>query len=283
MTMGGSRWRVRGTVAGGLTVLALMVVLAACGGSPSTPTPTAAPTRAPTARVVPTRTATRGTPTRTGVATPGSPRPGGTGTAAPVANPAAVTSAYAALQRLDSYRLDITANGLNALIPFGVGDTLTYQIEARGGNQRVTITDGAGGTQEAYRVAGKNYLVAAGQVTEVTALPLIFTLPDLLYTNLTAPGVTTFTAAGNERVNGRATTRYNGNGQLATLAGNPLLAAALGNVRGEIAGTIWVDSPGDFLVAGDLQVNVAAPQAGTAKLRMDVTQVGQVGPIELPR
>ena len=283
MTMAGSQWRLSGAVTAGLMVLALMVALAACGGSPSTPTPTVAPTRAATARVEPTRTATRVTPTRTGVAAPGSPRPSGTGTAAPVANPAAVTSAYANLQRLDSYRLDITASGLNALIPFGVGDALTYKIEARGGNQRVTITDGAGGTQEAYRVGGKNYLVAAGQVTEVAALPLIFTLPELLYTNLTAPGATTFTAAGNERVNGRATTRYNGNGQLATLAGNPLLAAALGNARGEIAGTIWVDTSDNFLVAGDLQVNVAAPQPGTAKLRLDVTQVGQVGPIELPR
>ncbi len=262
--------------------LALLTLLAACGGTPSTPTPTTAPTA--TATSAPTRTPTRPpaavTTARTGVTTGGTTRGA---TASPAPNPAAVTAAFANLSRVDSYRLDIKVSGLSALIPFGVGDALGYTTEANGGNQRIRFDDGTGQIQEVYRIGGKTYVVTGGQASEVTSPPLAFTLPDLLYTNLTAPGVTTFTAAGGEQVNGRATTKYTGTGQLAGLSGNPLLAAALGNAAGEITGTIWVDAQQGFLVAADLRVNVTAPQTGTVTLQMDVTQVGQVGPIALPR
>jgi hypothetical protein len=119
--------------------------------------------------------------------------------------------------------------------------------------------------------------------TEVSSLPLQFSLPELLYSTLTAPGAMTFTAAGNEQVNGRDTTKYNGTGQLTRLATNPLLALALAGATGDLSGPIWIDTREQFLVAGDIAVNVAAPRTGTTKLRMDVTQVNQVAPITLPR
>jgi hypothetical protein len=280
-------------VAGGL---AIMIVLAACGGSAPTPTPTVAPTAIPTATTVPTRPpatataiATRAAPaesggvTRTVTAAVGTATRGGTtATIALPANPAAVTSAYTNLQRLDSYQLDIAVTGLGALIPFGLGDNLTYRIEANGGNQRVQLIDGSGATQEYYKIGNKTYLVVAGQSSEISA-PILLTLPDLLYANLTAQGVTTFTAAGTEERNGRSTTRYNGRGQLAGLAGNPLLAAALASAAGEITGPIWIATPGDYLIAGDLNLNLTAPQPGTTRVRMDVTRIGAVGPITLPR
>ena len=279
-----------GILLGGL-VLAL--VLAACGGSAPTPTPTVAPTAIPTATTVPTRppaTATRaaapaegGGATRTATASRATATRG-TATAAVAlrANPAAVTSAYTNLQRLPSYQLDITVTGLGALIPFGLGDNLTYRIEANGGNQRVQLIDGSGVTQEYYKIGNKTYLVVAGQSSEVP-VPILLTLPDLLYANLTAPGVTTFTAAGTEERNGRSATKYNGRGQLAGLAGNPLLAAALAGAAGEITGSIWIATTGDYLVAGDLNLSLTAPQPGTTRVRMDVTRVGAVSPIELPR
>src|SRR5262249_18710286 len=163
---------------------------------------------------------------------------------------------------LDSYHLEIKADGVGTLIPLGAGNTLTYVIDANGGNQRIVIDDGSGTKQEGYKVGGKSYLVQNGQATDVASLPLLFTLPDFLYNPLTGPGVMTFTAAGNEQVNGRATTRYNGTGQLARLSSNPLFALALPNAQGDISGPIWVDSQGNFLVAADLAINVTAPQAG---------------------
>ncbi len=278
-TLATIRARLRSRGGGAALGLALAALLAACGGTPSTPTATPAPTATATPTRTPTRPpATAATAARTGAATT---RAGATTAATP--NPAAVTAAFANLGRVDSYRLDIKVTGLSALIPLGVGDALGYTTEASGGNQRVRFDDGTGQIQEVYRIGGKTYVVTGGQPGEVTSPPLAFTLPDLLYSNLTAPGVTTFTAAGSEQVNGRATTKYTGTGQLAGLSGNPLFAALLANAAGAISGTIWVDAQQGFLVAADLRVNVTAPQTGTVTLRMDVTQVGQVGPIALPR
>ena len=127
-------------------------------------------------------------------------------------NPVAVTSAYANLQKLDSYHLEIKADGVGSCIPLGIRNNLTYMIDANSGNQQIMIDDGPATKQEGYKVGGKIYLVQNGQVTEATSLPLLFTLPELLYTSLTAPGAMTFTAAGNEQINGRATTKYNGTG-----------------------------------------------------------------------
>src|SRR3712207_9397614 len=85
-------------------------------------------------------------------------------------------------------------------------------------------------------------------------MPLLFTLPDLLYLNLTSPGITTFTQAGSEQVNGRATTRYNGTGNLARLAANPLLAGALAGATGEIRATVWIDAQAGFLRSEERRV-----------------------------
>ena len=250
--------------------LAALLALAACGASPTpTPSPVPSPTPAPTPTPVPTRAAAQG-----------SPSPG----ASPAANPAAVTAAFANLQRLDSYHLEITASGFDKLLPtVGLAGTVTITTDYNKGNQHTIVSDSSGARQEAYKVGDKVYLVDNGQVTEATNLPLLFSLPDLLYLNLTQPGATTFTQAGNEQVNGRATTKYTGTGSLTRLAANPLLATALAGAAGDINATVWVDQAGGFLVAGDIAVNITAPSAGTAKMRLDTTRVGEVGPIQPPR
>ncbi|HEY8600812.1 MAG TPA: hypothetical protein VIL85_20415 [Thermomicrobiales bacterium] len=277
--------------------LAVTLGLVACGGGSATPTPlpptatatvartaTTAPTAVPTA--VPTRPAAPATATRSGgspiAGTPGTPGASGTpGSAAP--NPAAVTSAYANLQKQQSYHLEIKVDGLGTIVPLGIGNTLTYTIDANGTDQKIVIDDGTGVKQEGYKVGGRFYSVTNGQVSEVTSLPLIFTLPELLYTTLTAPGTMTFTSSGDEQINGRSATKYTGTGSVARLAANPLFALAIPNAQGTVSGPIWVESSGSFLVAADLTITLTAPQAGTAKLRLDVTRVGQVGPITAPR
>lgn len=262
--------------------LALALALAACGGT-STPTPTPAPTATPTVAPTPTIPPTvTPIPARPGAAS-GTASPASAATPGGTANPAAVTSAFANLQKLDSYHLEIVATGVGSLIPLGISNNLTYSIDFNKGNQHIVIDDGSGTKQEGYKVNDKFYLVNGTQVTDATSFPLIFTLPDLLYSNLTAPGAVTFTAAGNEQVNGRAATKYNGTGQLSKLASNPLLAAALGTAAGDISGPIWVDAQGSFLVSADLMVNVTAPQAGVVRVKMDTTKVGQVGPITAPK
>jgi hypothetical protein len=268
--------RAMGMVKRAASVVALGVLLVACGRSnpTATPQPTATATVAPTATAtVPPTTAARpgGTP-----GTPGTP--GGT----PVANPAAVSAAYANLAKLDSYHMEIVVTDIGNLIQFGLGNRLSYSIDYNKGDQRIVFDDGSGTKQEAYKVGGKFYTVTNGAKLEVTSLPLQFTLPDLLYSSLTAQGAMTFTAAGSEQVNGRATTKYNGTGTLARLATNPLLALALAGASGDVAGPVWIDTREEFLVAGEIAVNVTAPRTGTTKLRMDVTQVNGVGPIRVP-
>lgn len=284
-------WRARlgGAVAG--LALAASGVLAACGGSP-TPTPVPTPTPPPTA------TATL--PSAGGAASPG---------ASPAANPAAVTSAFANLQRLDSYHLVVTATGFDRLLPLGLASSMTLTTDYHQGDQHTTVVDSAGQRQDVYKVGDKTYLVDNNATpTEVTNPPLLVSLPALLYLNLTAPGVTTFHEAGSERVNGRDTTKYVGTGNLSGLAANPLLANALAGASGDIRATVWIDKQGGYLVAGDLTIETtnlppatpafglpasptAAAPAGTpgtpgpatAHLRIDVTQIGQVGPIQPPR
>ena len=272
-----------------LLTLALTLGIAACGGGTPTPTappPTATATVAPTAthhqHPVPTRPAAQTTATRAG-GSPVAGTPGGTPGGTPAANPAAVTGAYSNLQKQSSYHLEIKVDGLGAIVPLGIGNTLTYTIDANGADQKIVIDDGSGTKQEGYKVGGKFYTVTNGQVAEVTSLPLLFTLPELLYTTLTGPGVMTFTNGGTEQINGRTAAKYNGSGSVARLAANPLFALAIPGAQGDVSGPIWVDTSGNFLVAADLTINLTAPQTGTAKLRLDVTRVGQVGPITAPR
>ena len=284
-------WTRAGRLAGAPALLALALLTAACGGSANTPTPVATATRVPSPTAVRAAAtpppATSPTATRpaaaspAAVGSPGSPRPA---IASPIANPAAVVSAFDNLKRLDSYHLEIRATGLERVVPGGVGSSLTITTDYYRGDQHTTIEDPTTGRQQAYKIGDRVYLVdAGGQITEPPSMPLLFTLPDLLYLNLTSPGITTFSQAGSEQVNGRATTRYNGTGNLARLAANPLLAGALAGATGEIRATVWVDAQAGFLVAADLAIETTAPQPGTAGMRMDVTGVNQGNPIRPPR
>jgi hypothetical protein len=194
-----------------------------------------------------------------------------------------VATAYANLAKLDSYHMEIVVTDIGNLLQFGLGDKLTYSIDYNKGDQRIIIDDGSGVKQEALKVGGKFYTVTNNVATETSSLPLIYTLPDLLYGTLTAPGAMTFTVGGNEQINDRAATKYNGTGTLARLSTNPLFAIALAGTAGDIEGPIWVDSRESFLVAGDITVKLAAPRSGTTRLRIDVSKVNRVGAITLPR
>jgi hypothetical protein len=271
-----------GMVRRAAAILALGVLLVACGRSSptATPLPTATPTVAPTATKTATPTLAPATPARSGATPGGTPgTPGGT----PAANPAAVSAAYTNLSKLDSYHMEIVVTDIGNLLQFGLGNKLTYSIDSNKGDQKIVYDDGSGTKQEAYKVGGKYYTVTNGVATAVTSLPLQFTLPDLLYSTLTAPGAMVFTIAGSEQVNGRATTKYIGTGSLARLSTNPIMAVALAGASGDLAGPIWIDTQQGFLVAGDIAVNVTVPTKGTTRLRIDVTQVNQVGPITLPK
>ena len=180
--------------------LVLAATLAACGRSSPTATPIP-PT--PTATVAPTATATatpipniQATPRPGQVPSGGTPGTPGTTGGTPVPNPAAVSSAYANLAKLDSYHLEIVVTDIGNLLQFGLGNKLTYSIDYNKGDQRIVIDDGTGTKQEALRVGGKFYTVANGVATETGSLPLIYTLPDLLYGALTAPGAMTFASGG---------------------------------------------------------------------------------------
>lgn len=277
-----------------IATLVLGAILVGCGRSSPTATPppptattvpTAVPTTAPTAtrvatpiaNIQPTLGATPGGTPR--AATPAAATPGAT----TAANPAAVATAYANLAKLDSYHLEIVVTDIGNLLQFGLGNKLTYSIDSNKGDQRISVDDGSGIKQEGYKVGGKAYTVENGKASEVASLPLIYTLPDLLYNTLTVPGAMTFTATGSEQVNDRSSTKYSGTGTLARLSSNPLLALALAGASGDIAGSIWIDTRESFLVAGDLTVTLAAPRTGTTKLRMDVTKVNQIAPISVPK
>lgn len=262
--------------------------LVACGGG-TTATNTTGPAAATTAAAATvTRAATPATVTR--AASPaatatraGSPAAGtATRTGSPTAGAVAPGQAYQNLLRLDNYRQSWAFTGFTFA---GLSGDLRPVYDVNGGNQKVTAS-AAGQTTDAYQVGGKIYVQnpLGGYVETDAANPLaapaqaLFDTPKTILTNL-LPATATFTPSGAETVNGRQATRYIGNVALADLG---FVNPAMRGQRGTAATQVWVDNQQGYIVA--LEADIRAEAAGTsAKARLDVTDVGQVPPIGVPR
>lgn len=224
-----------------------------------------------------TATRTAATATRTGTST--------TGTATRTGSPTAAVSpaqAVTALQQLDNSRQAWVFTGFTVA---GLSGDLNPVFEYNGGNRKVTLA-AAGANIEAYQVSNVLYVRApiGGVIQADSSNPLaapaqtLFNTPSALLTAL-VPSNTSYTIAGTEMVNGRQATRYTANVAITDLSFvNPSLAGQ----GGTAATTVWVDTTQGVLVA--LQSNITAAASNTtATARLDVTNIGQVAPIAIPR
>lgn len=293
-------WKLGGVLAG-------FSLLAACGGggaAPPTNTVAPAPTTRPATaaatgvgvartvtpapgaatRTVPgvTRTTAAGTAvTRTVTTGPLATR----GTASPTSGAVPPGQAYLNLQRLDNHRQMWVFNGF-AL--GGLSGEIRVIYEFNGNNQHLVVNSAGATATEAYRIGDRFYTRApvGGFVESDASSPLaapaqtLFDVPKTILTNLIPP-TAQFAPSGTETVNGRAATRYTGNVALADLG---FVNPSLQGQRGTSATTIWVANDGGYIVATEAAITTEAASAtGVARLRLDVTDVGQVGPITPPR
>lgn len=290
---------------GGLAVG--LSVLAACGASPTAttaPAASTAPTTVATARpsTAPAASATTGTSSTAAVATRttsavtpaaatatrASTSTAGTataGTATRTGSPTAAVSpaqAVTALQQLDNSRQAWVFSGFTVA---GLSGDLSPVFEYNGGNKKVTLA-AAGANIEAYQVGGSLYVRApiGGVIQADSGNPLaapaqtLFSTPPALLSAL-VPANTSYTIAGTETVNGRQATRYTANVAISDLS---IVNPALAGQGGTAATTVWVDTTQGVLVA--LQSNITATSSNTtATARLDVTNIGQVAPIAVPR
>lgn len=289
-----------------------LTTLAACGASvtatpPPLPTiaattaastqPSTAPAASPTTGMpaVATRTTgaatatavtpTAATATRASTSTSGTATRTGSATATRTGSPTAAVSpaqAVTTLQQLDNSRQAWVFSGYSVA---GLSGDLNPVFEYNGGNKKVTLA--AGGVNiEAYMVSNTLYVRApiGGVIQADSSNPLaapaqtLFGTPSVLLSAL-VPANTSYTIAGTETVNGRQATRYTANVAIADLGFvNPTLAGQ----GGTAATTVWVDTTQGVLVA--LQSNITATSSNTtATARLDVTEIGQVAPIAVPR
>jgi hypothetical protein len=297
---------------GGLAVG--LSVLAACGASPTatpgavattaaTTVATARPTTAPAASATTSTSSTAAATRTTGAATSTAARPvtpaaatatrastptAGTatsGTATRTGSPTAAVlpaQAVTALQQLDNSRQAWVFSGFTVA---GLSGDLSPVFEYNGGNKKVTLAT-AGTNIEAYQVGGTLYVRApiGGVIQADSSNPLagpaqtLFSTPTALLSAL-VPANTSYTIAGTETVNGRQATRYTANVAISDLS---IVNPALAGQGGTAATTVWVDTTQGVLVA--LQSNITATSSNTtATARLDVTNIGQVAPIAVPR
>lgn len=290
---------------GGLAVG--LSVLAACGASPTAttaPAASTAPTTVATARpsTAPAASATTGTSSTaavatrtTSAATASAVTPAAAtatraststaGTATRTGSPTAAVSpaqAVTALQQLDNSRQAWVFSGFTVA---GFSGDLSPVFEYNGGNKKVTLA-AAGANIEAYQVGGSLYVRApiGGVIQADSGNPLaapaqtLFSTPPALLSAL-VPANTSYTIAGTETVNGRQATRYTANVAISDLS---IVNPALAGQGGTAATTVWVDTTQGVLVA--LQSNITATSSNTtATARLDVTNIGQVAPIAVPR
>ena len=305
--------RIRSYLAtGGLAVG--LSVLAACSSIPNEPTATLAPvsTIAPTASAgpstapsavastVPSVSPSAAPATRTTGATVATP--GATATRAATASAATATragspvasatrsagtvlppQAVANLQQIGNSRQAWVFSGFTVA---GYSGNLSPVFEYNGGNQKVALAT-AGTNIDAYQVGGTLYVNAplVGVVQADASNPLatpaqtLFATPGALFSAL-VPSNVTYTPAGTETVNGRMAMRYTASVNLPDLGFvNPTLAGQSGTATT----TIWVDMEQGYLVALDSNISTSGTASTTATARLDVTNVGQVPAITVPR
>jgi hypothetical protein len=204
--------------------------------------------------------------------------------------------ALANLQRLDNFRLTLLVDDLRDT----VGEArLAY--EYNGDNEHLIVTNRSDvQILDAYRIDGQIFLqplpgtgfVELNQ-SEPFAAPVkgLFDLPATLLDNLTGAG-TRYTPAGTKTVNGRAATGYTGNVPLVNLELlRPLvtfgpLDRPLEGQDATAATTIWVGDDRNVIVATEALVQAEPGPGGSGndfEIRLDVTDIGQVGPIAVPR
>ncbi len=285
------------------TATSLPAASAAASARPSTApsagasiAPSAAPSAAPGSA---TRTTTAATTTTTGTATrAASPTTSAVGTAtragSPVvgtatrtgsATPGAATpaQAYTVLRAQPSSRQAWIFSGFSVA---GLTGDLRPVFEYNGGNQKVALAAG-GVNLEAYQVGGATFVSnpLGGFLPADANNPLsapaqtLFATPTAIVNTL-APANGTYTASGVETINGRQATRYTSNVTLADLS---FVNPALAGQRGTAATILWVDNAQGYLVAMESTIRADQATGTTATARLDVTNVGQVPAIAVPR
>ncbi len=144
---------------------------------------------------------------------------------------------------------------------------------------------------EAYRIGDQTFVQAPGpagfvELGESNPLaPLVnrlFDLPATLLDNLIGVGAQ-YVQAGTETVNGRPATRYTGNVPLLNLG---FVDPSLQGQNANTATTIWVANDRGVLVAAESFVDPQAGPGGAGndfRLRLEVADIGQVGPLAVPR
>jgi hypothetical protein len=243
------------------TLLCGLALLAACGGTP-TPLPTVTP--------APASPAAQRSPSPRPAVTPAS---GGT---------VAVGQAYRKLQALDNYRLTLALSGF--AVAGQTGDVAVTQ-EVNKTDQHVTVLAGQTRVSEAYLSGGKLFVRQGDggfQETD-TASPnaataqTLLNLPKALLTNL-LPARADFTPAGADTVRGQPATKYTATVPLDTLT---FINPTRRGQSGSAAMTVWVDNATGALTATD--ATITSNNQPAAHLRLDVTDVGNVGPLAPPR
>lgn len=245
--------------------------------TPSGATPTSIIISATPSSATPTSAATSSIATATRAGSPVA-----SVTRAAVAGVVMPPQAVAKLQQIDNSRQAWIFSGFTIA---GLSGDLRPVFEYNGGNQKVTLT--ASGTNlEAYQVGGTLYVNApiVGVVQADGSNPLaasaqtLFATPTALLTAL-VPSNVPYTATGTETVNGRQATRYTASVTLPDLG---VVDPSLAGQSGSAATTAWVDNEQGYLVA--LNANITSNSSNTtATARLDVTNVGQVPPITVPR
>jgi len=225
-------------------------------------------------------TATRAATSSVATATrAGSPVASATRSAGTVLPPQAVAN----LQQIGNSRQAWVFSGFTVA---GYSGDLRPVFEYNGGNQKVAVTT-AGTNIEAYQVGGTLYVntpivgVVQADASNPLATPAqtLFATPGTLFSAL-VPSNATYTPAGTESINGRMAMRYTASVNLPDLGFvNPTLAGQSGTA----ATTIWVDTEQGYLVALNSDISTSGTANTTASARLDVTNVGQVPAITVPR
>ncbi len=289
-------------------VLLSIGLLSACGAT-ATPTPVAVTTPAAVATTgtsatvaVTSSTPRAASPTTApgtaSAATPSSaatPLASPTRAAAPGATPGTPTSgtptsgftpaqAYVRLQGQPSHRQRWSFTGFTVA---GLSGNLAPVYDMAGNNRKVTLPNVAGINLEAYSIAGAISVadpIGGGFVAAEPTNPLtvpaqaLFSLPDTLIFSL-APVNAAYTAQGTQTVNGRTVLAYRTQIALADLG---FISPTLQGQSGTATTVIYLDSTQGYLVA--LESTIASSSAATtATARLDVTDIGQVPTIAVPK
>ena len=305
--MRGTKTRATATCGGLLLGLA---VLTACGPTTATmATNTVAPAATGTRAAAPAPTGTQavigspaiaGTPRPTTAATPGaatSTRPGAaTPGASPVARPGTPATpgsptrraqpgqAFRNLQALDSFRQQWTFSGFAVV---GNRGDLRAVYEHNGDDVHGTLTSGGNTVFEAYRIDGTIYvtnLVGGGFASVEASNPLagpaqaFFALPETILTGLT-PASANYRPTGSETVEGRPATEYTDTVELANLG---FIDPSLQGQRGTAPTTLTITNDRSILVGTEAEFKTGGGDT-VARARLNVTDIGQVGPITPPR